>query len=483
ALWVGGKAERSSGEKEGSCPSLPKTLPVTATLHLSADETAAWDPLIRWQPLTKSGDIHAYKLYEQDPKHPRLEPTVSEDDEGGILGVMISEATKWSMALFLPFLVADSVSSILGGYSVGGAIVSGVKRIAKGMVATRLFRGGVMRGSTVSISDPLKRAVAEEEKQLLKKLEYERLKAIKERDRLKAAYIVTAIAAYKRAKKSRTLPRPEFKRGWKFIKFSRDNAESRRARTEFYQAVSRIFPEEATLLQRLSEDKRVSITRTQAERIVDDYSRSNRVGFLMASRDAGSLGRAILRGNAEIDERMLRGYVRPDSQASQYNIAIASHIRRGVLGKRYETTRPFGFSSLAKSTASRSLVNRAGFEIQQRYGSAKIVKGLSNDSDGLVETERIHSGYEHAANLKLTKDGLEGTIANNPSGGELGRTITIDTGIYEEPFVDVSDEEVKKAEADLIGFVRDFYRTKERQNHPIGRHTGGKGHDWFWEVV
>lgn len=508
-VWVSGDAQRESGEQEGNCPELPTIIPVSATVQLSADETPAWDPVIRWEPLTKSGDIHAYKLYEQDPKHPHLNPTVSKEEDGGILRQLIKWVLRWGVALFLPLMVADAASGMLGGYSFGAAIIGGMKRLLSFNLFSRFLRGGAMRGSGISLRAPFKKALSEEEKALLKRLEFERFKALKEGDRMKWAYATIALAAYDRARRIRPI--------WIFGR--KKKAEALR---EFYQTASRLLPEEAVLAQRLHHAPRVEITREQAKEILGGYVGTGgnllneRMSSLMASPDVSAgFARALLTGRGRVDDRFVRGYVKPDSYRSQRRFVLAATMKPAsrlvppnVLGMVYDVALPSG-SGPVKNIIARRLMTKSGFDIHQEYNAAKMVRihretldegaapilGDQVRGDKEVEPpppyiDTVHSMYHHGADLHLS-DHLQGTIENNPSG-EPGRTMGIDTRgtedyglptrFYVFPKSYVTDDEFRAASSMVIGSIRDMERSSDRHEHPIGRHTGGKGYDWWWEA-
>ena len=489
---VVGQAHRQSGEEEGRCPSLPQYIPVEAEVEFRAEQSPAWDPtpLMLWEPMRMGGDKSYHLLYEEDPKHPQLEaPNMYRSPvEAGLGGIglvpLVGEMIKWAFAIAIPLMIADAASAFLGGYSFAGTLLAAGKQVAGAFVGKMGLGVASFTRPRPSISSLLGKPRQLMEEQLLMQLQQEKLRAVKEGDKLKAAYATRAIARYAAA---RSAPSIAFARGEKkigrltipWIKVTHPRAEMM---SEFRKEASKLFPEQAAILEKLSD--RVKLSRGEAARLLAKMGGEG----LLGAAEADKLFRGLVIGRSKVPD-VLRGDI---TLSKETRIAL-NNMSNPAFPLIWGMLLPPAAAGAARAAQARAFKGRASFSADMAFLNQKKVVGLDAGSGSEVEKPveswivRAHVEYDKGAgHVDVHNVGgrsLEFDLGDKPSAGDARSA-----SWHEEAFrADAYLEAVKRyyyersppedVEEPRIPYDADLARSVTE----ISKHTHAEGHDWWWE--
>jgi len=497
-----GSATRVSGEREGSCPSLPGHIPVEVEVRLEADQSPAWSPmpLMAWEPMEKAGDRSYHILYEQDPKHPQLEaPNMYRSPLDAALGgvglvPLVGEMIKWGFAIAIPLMIADAASSLLGGYSFAGTLLSAGKQLAGALVSRMGLGISSFTRARPSVSNLLRRPRALLEEQLLVKLQQERIRAWKEGDTLKAAYAARALTRYRRARSAPriSLALAEKRIGGLAIPWPRVIHPRAELMSQFNRDASKLFPEEASLLQKLSSPGNVRVDRAEAVRLLEKSLREGWAG----SAEANRLAKAMILGRGGVNE-----LVRSDIDLSWRARAELKNLANPIYPLIWGMFVPYA-APAARASQLRALEGGAAFSMDMAFLNEKKVAGRRYEI-GEGGGRRLAQGEEvRHADAKLVKAHLEyhgdhGLARIHNVGG---RDIEVDLrGGVDPPHEPGAPPSEDLNADDYLKRVEDYYYGREppedveepaipfdedlaRSTTTLSEHTHGMGHDWWWEA-
>ena len=493
-----GNATRVSGEKKGSCPILPGCIPVEVEVKLEADQSPAWNPmpLMVWEPMEKANDTSYHLLYEQDPKHPQLEaPNMYQSPiEAGLGGVglvpLVGEMIKWGFAIAIPLMMADAASSLLGGYSFAGTLLAAGKQI------TGAFIGKASLGLTSftkprpSISKLLQKPRKLMEEQLLIKLQQEKIKAWRERDTLKAAYATRALTRYAQAKEA---PRvglilAEKKVGRWTIPWPKVIHPRAELMSQFNKDASKLFPEEAALLQKLS--SRAKLDRAEAVKLLRKASREGWTG----TAEANKLMKAAILGRGRLDEAL-----KSDIRLSWKTKAELKNLSNPIYPMIWGMFIPHA-ASAARASQLKGLERRAAFSMDAAFLNEKKVVGRRYEIGEDGRPKLAGDGEPRCVDAKLVKahleyEGGQGFASIHNVGG---RDIEVDLKGGDSPDYTPNSPDDFHAD-DYLERVEDYYYERAppedveeppvpydeelaRSATTLSEHTHGMGHDWWWEA-
>jgi hypothetical protein len=277
-----------TGEREGSCPTTPPHIKAFSRIGFDVKNYEPWDPyaagVFKWAEYSKTGEyeyrapaslgsapaLGAYKpsdprlvhrFYEEDPREP--EANLKKYDAPLLMrfGTPISQLAYIGFAFLITMAVADAVTMWLGGTSLG--LVGAAKSIA-GMA------GGLKLLSPFGISryplfgrDMAKTAIKRIEARIWREAE-QQLKKMEKEAKIKGDLATLrsirdfrrADRAWKRAHLKKWTIDKLFPKGgwWVYNKIMRGGPERdlNRLARERFDALSRLLPDYAVLLQELS---------------------------------------------------------------------------------------------------------------------------------------------------------------------------------------------------------------------------------------
>ena len=513
-----GNATRVSGEKEGSCPSLPGYIPVEVEVKLEADQSPAWSPmpLMAWEPMEKAGDKSYHLLYEQDPKHPQLEaPDMYQSPLDAALGgvgllPLVGEMIKWCFAIAIPLMVADAASSFLGGYSFAGTLIAAGKQVAGALVSRMGLGMSSFTKARPSVSNLLRRPQSLLEEQLMIKLQQERIKAWKEGDTLKAAYAARALMRYRQAEAAPRigLTLAEKKVGRWTIPWPRVIHPRAELMSQFNRDASKLLPEEAALLQKLSSPGNVRVDRAEAIRLLEKSLREGWAG----TAEANKLARAMIFGRGRVNE-----LVRSDINLSWRTKAELRNLSNPIYPLIWGMFIPYAVPA-ARASQLKALERGTAFSMDMAFLNEKKVAGRRYEvgEDGrrkLAQGEEIRHADARLVKTHLEYHGDHGLARIHNVGG---RDIEVDlrdgnpsnhvpSGFEasHEPNAFSAELGASPAEDfngdDYLKRVEDYYYGREppedveepglpfdeglaRSATTLSEHTHGMGHDWWWEA-
>ena len=495
-----GNATRISSEKEGSCPSLPMYIPVEVEVKFEAEQSQAWNPmpLMVWEPMEKANDTCYHLLYEQDPKHPQLEaPNMYQSPLDAALGgvgliPLVGEMIKWAFAIAIPLMVADAASSFLGGYSFAGTLLAAGKQLVGAFVSTRGLAVTAFTKGRPSVTWLLKRPQKLMEEQLLIKLQQEKMRAMKEGDTIKVAYASKALDRYLKAQTAPSIAfaKTEKKIGrWTipWIKVVHPRSE---LMSQFNKEASKLFPEEASLLQKVSKPGSVKVSRAEALKMLEKASREGWAG----TAEANELAKAMIFGKGRVNE-----LTRSDVKLSWMTKADLKNLSNPIYPLIWGMFVPHALPA-ARASQLKGLESRASFSMDMGYLNQKNVAGRKYEiaEDG---TRKFTGGEEiKRIDAKMVKAHIEydrdhGFAHIHDIGG---RDIEVD--LKSGGLSDYVDHKPDDFHADdYLKRVEDYYYGREppedieepatpfdedlaRSSDVISEHTYGFGHDWWWEA-
>jgi len=323
-----------TGEQEGSCPTTPPHIKAWSWIGFDVKNYEPWDPyavgIFKWGEYSKTGEyeyrppkslgdapsLGAYKpsdprlvhrFYEEDPR----EPASNLEKYGAPLlmrfGTPISQLAYISFAFLITMAVADAVTMWLGGTSLG---LVGAARAIAGMA------GGMQILSPFGISryplfgrDMVKAAIKRIEARIWREAE-QQLKKMEKEAKIKGDLATLrsiwdfrrADRAWKRAHLKKRIIDKLFPNGgwWIYNKIMRGGPERdlNRLKWERYEALSRLLPDYAVLLQELSRLKSERrLTREEAWQVLSMVKNQARGAWPLAifSLLTHSEGRATIK--------------------------------------------------------------------------------------------------------------------------------------------------------------------------------------------
>jgi hypothetical protein len=277
-----------TGEQEGSCPSTPPRIEAWSWLGFNVENSEPWDPykagIFRWEEYNKSGEYEykapvslgnvpvlgtykpsdprlVHRFYEEDPREP--ESNLRKYDAPLLMrfGTPISQLAYIGFAFLITMAVADAVTMWLGGTSLG--LVGAARSIAGTAGGLKLLSPfGISRyplfgkGMADRAMKALENRIWRDAKKKLKEMEIE---AKRNDDKAKLFSIIRfreADRAWRREHLKKTVINTIFPNGgwWIYNKIMRGEPQRKldRLERERFDALSRLLPEQAVILQQLS---------------------------------------------------------------------------------------------------------------------------------------------------------------------------------------------------------------------------------------
>jgi hypothetical protein len=277
-----------TGEQEGSCPSTPPRIEAWSWLGFSVENSEPWDPykvgIFRWEEYSRTGEYEyrapaslgsapslgayrpsdprlVHRFYEEDPREPASNLEKYDAPLLMRFGTPISQLAYIGFAFLITMAVADAVTMYLGGTSLGlvGAARSiagaagGLKLLSPfGISRYPLFGKGMADRAMKALEDRIWR----DAKQKLKMMEIE---AMRKNDKATLFSIMKfreADRAWKRAYLKKWVIDKVFPNGgwWIYNKIMRGEPQRKLERLgrERFDALSRLLPEQAVILQQLN---------------------------------------------------------------------------------------------------------------------------------------------------------------------------------------------------------------------------------------
>jgi len=271
-----------TGEKEGECPSTPDHIEAMSLLGFDVKNSEPWDPykagIFRWEEYSKTGEYEyraprsrgdtpslgayrpsdprlVHRFYEEDPREP--ESNLKKYDAPLLMrfGTPISQLAYISFAFLITMAAADAVTMYLGGTSLG--LVGAARSIAGAAGGLKLLSPfGISRyplfgkGMADRAMKALENRIWRDAKLKLKKMEMDASKrpsVIKFRE---------ADRAWKREHLKKMIIDKVFPKGgwWIYNKIMRGEPQRKleRLERERFDALSRLLPEEAVILEQFS---------------------------------------------------------------------------------------------------------------------------------------------------------------------------------------------------------------------------------------